>query len=275
MKRFVKAAAGALGAIVLVGPGAASAGATTVDEDWHARYKCDRATELTGASYTYAVSLSGDNLSAGQPVTASAGSYSFTISNFTGTQFDWSSTRQVGAVVATSVAQGWATWQIYPYTPANINGTGLTAPYGDPIDAAVFCWNDKWTAGTAWAAGLRYTNRGSWATYSPYAVTSVVLYTGQTKNVGTVAFGQVIDGTVQITVNLTNSDARFADRTSNVHIQGYASAPSGNPSPGSFTTHKGKATGTSYSVTVPHLPSTACTWTCKSGSGLASERRQP
>jgi hypothetical protein len=35
-----------------------------------------------------------------------------------------------------------------------------------------------------------------------------------------------------------------------VAVQGYASAPSGNPAPGLFA-HKGPASGTSFSIQVP------------------------
>jgi len=103
---------------------------------------------------------------------------------------------------------------------------------------------------TAWAAGTRYVSRGNWATYTPYMANSTVtLYAGQTMNVGTVHFSAVVNGEVTITINLTG-DWEFAPVDENVKIQDYATAPSGNPSPGLFA-WKGTADGRSFSIEVP------------------------
>jgi hypothetical protein len=108
----------------------------------------------------------------------------------------------------------------------------------------------EWIGETAWAAGPRYTVRGNWATYTPYVADSTVtLYAGQTKNAGTVHFSAVVDGKVTITITL-NSGWRFEDVDTNVMIQGYNNAPSGNPAPGRFAT-KRYATGNSISIEVP------------------------
>jgi hypothetical protein len=103
---------------------------------------------------------------------------------------------------------------------------------------------------TAWADGERYVTRGNWATYTPYVADSTVtLYAGQYYEAGTVHFSAVDGGKVTITINLTG-DWEFAPEDENVKIQDYASAPSGNPSPGLFD-HKGTASGQSFSIEVP------------------------
>lgn len=101
---------------------------------------------------------------------------------------------------------------------------------------------------TAWSAGDRYVAQGNWATYTEYngAEKSVTLFAGQTKNAGTVTFTPAGAGQVTITIDF-NSGWGLQDVAESVKIQGYNNAPSGNPSPGSFTTYK----GTSLSVTVP------------------------
>ena len=103
---------------------------------------------------------------------------------------------------------------------------------------------------TAWAAGTRYVRRGNWATYTPYIPDStVILYAGQTINVGTVHFSAPVDGLVTITIQLTG-DWEFAPTAENVKIQDYAVAPSGNPAPGLFA-WKGTGEGQSFSIQVP------------------------
>lgn len=92
-----------------------------------------------------------------------------------------------------------------------------------------------WFGETAWANGPRYVNRGNWATYTPYVPnSSVTLFAGQTLPAGTVAFSAVSNGKVTITITL-NDGWRLKDGyAESVKIQGYSTAPSGNPVPGSF-----------------------------------------
>jgi hypothetical protein len=110
---------------------------------------------------------------------------------------------------------------------------------------------------TAWAANgdvplqLRYTDQGNWATYVEYAAKTTTLFAGQTKNVGMVTFSAVSGGKVTITVNLTGG-WEFEDVAENLKIQDYASAPSGNPSPGGFDHKKTcDVSGTTCSIEVP------------------------
>lgn len=99
---------------------------------------------------------------------------------------------------------------------------------------------------TAWSAGARYTQQGNWAMYTPYAADTVApLYAGQHHLVGQVTFGAVVDGKVTLTIDLQHG-AKLQAGGDTVKIQGYTSAPSGNPAPGQFTSYK----GTSLTVTV-------------------------
>jgi hypothetical protein len=102
-----------------------------------------------------------------------------------------------------------------------------------------------------WAAGTRYTQKGNWATYSTYtAGREVTLYAGQTMAAGSVAFSAV-DGDGKVTITITLNPGWFFNEVSgNVKIQDYATAPSGNPSPGRFTS-KGYATKSPFSIKVP------------------------
>jgi len=92
---------------------------------------------------------------------------------------------------------------------------------------------------TAWAANgdvpgeLRYTNRGNWATYVEYAEKTTTLFAGQTIPVGTAEFSGIVGGSVTITISLFDG-WEFAEVAENLKVQGYASAPSGNPNPGGF-----------------------------------------
>lgn len=92
---------------------------------------------------------------------------------------------------------------------------------------------------TAWAANgdvpgqFRYNQRGNWATYVQYAAKCTTLFAGQNTNVGTVCFSAVASGQVTITVTLIDG-WDYADVGSNLKVQGYSSAPSGNPAPGRF-----------------------------------------
>ena len=110
----------------------------------------------------------------------------------------------------------------------------------------------EWHGETAWAASghtpgsLRYTPRGNWATYVQHAEKTVTLFAGQHMPAGTVHFSAVTDGQVTITISL-NEGWRLQGWSEGVKIQGYDSAPSGNPAPGQFTTYKGN----DLTVTVP------------------------
>jgi hypothetical protein len=93
---------------------------------------------------------------------------------------------------------------------------------------------------TAWAANgntpgsLRYTPRGNWATYLTYssAPKTVTLFAGQNQAAGTVSLSAPSGGLVTITITL-NPGWSF-DPADTIHIQDYATAPSGNPAPGRF-----------------------------------------
>jgi hypothetical protein len=91
---------------------------------------------------------------------------------------------------------------------------------------------------TAWADGTRYIARGNWATFTPYAEGSVSIYAGQHNYAGTATFSAVENGMVTITIALADGWSLQDNGDNNVKIQGYSSAPSGNPSPGRFA-HKG------------------------------------
>jgi hypothetical protein len=91
---------------------------------------------------------------------------------------------------------------------------------------------------TAWSAGSRYVTRGNWATYTAYAEGTVNLYAGQHMLAGTVSLSAVNDGMVTITIDL-DEEWSFQEGDNAVKVQGYDAAPSGNPSPGRFTTYKG------------------------------------
>ncbi|SNS41287.1 hypothetical protein SAMN06295967_10939 [Belliella buryatensis] len=108
------------------------------------------------------------------------------------------------------------------------------------------CYKDE----TAWSFGTRFNERGNWAMYTAYeSGKEVALIAGQHYEIGTVSFGAVVDGEVEITISL-NADGAFQDVASNVKIQGYDKAPSGNPAPGRFAFH-GDASGSTFTATVP------------------------
>lgn len=103
---------------------------------------------------------------------------------------------------------------------------------------------------TAWAAGSRYTKKGNWATYTPYAGVekTVDLFAGQTMDAGDVTLSAVVDGKVTITVDLADG-WDFAASPENLTIMGYNSAPGGNPDVGNFA-YKMECSGDSCSITV-------------------------
>lgn len=166
-----------------------------------------------------------------------------------GTYVSWSFTPPAGYCVVNMVVivKGGNAANVYYYDSPVYGDSGLVSPdnaSGGPagLSNLTFCYNlepcngngDCWEGETAWTDGPRYTNRGNWATYTPYVAGSTVnIYAGQTYLVGTATFSAVVDGMVTITIAL-NDDVRLADVKDNVKIQGYGSAPSGNPAPGRF-----------------------------------------
>jgi hypothetical protein len=129
---------------------------------------------------------------------------------------------------------------------------GTANPFTGRPNGGCEVWLEAFKDETGWADGPRYTSKGNWATYTPYAgsAKTVTLYAGQTKEAGTVAFS-VPDNNNKVTITITlNCGWHFNDVSDNVKIQDYASAPSGNPSPGRFA-WKGCATKSCFSIKVP------------------------
>lgn len=94
---------------------------------------------------------------------------------------------------------------------------------------------------TAWADGDTYVDQGNWATYVAYngSATTQTLYAGQTLDAGTVSISAPdANGDVTITITL-NAGWSLQNVNEGIKIQGYDTQPTGNPSPGSFTTYKG------------------------------------
>jgi len=112
-----------------------------------------------------------------------------------------------------------------------------------PCEIEEPCYEDE----TAWAAGPRYNQKGNWATYTPYNAGNTIIYAGKNYNAGMVNFSAVTNGMVTITITLNSGFILDSEEMESVKIQGYNMVPSGNPSPGLFTTYKGSM----LSVTVP------------------------
>lgn len=110
------------------------------------------------------------------------------------------------------------------------------------------CWSDE----TAWSAGSRYVARGNWATYTRYTgeAMAVTLYAGQTLPAGLVTFSQPSGGMVEICIILDEGFRFDPDTDESVKVQGYATAPSGNPSPGAFA-YRMDAESSPSCLTVP------------------------
>ena len=136
---------------------------------------------------------------------------------------------------------------------AKINETGQSAEATLKVNVQckVFEGETAWAANGETPLEFRYQDPGNWATYVEYLgeAKPTTLFAGQTIDVGSVTFLAPVDGHVTITVALTDP-WMFEDVAENVKIQDYAEAPSGNPAPGGFD-HKGDATGSSFSITVP------------------------
>ena len=96
---------------------------------------------------------------------------------------------------------------------------------------------------SAWSDGPEYAEGHQWATYTAAGNLPATLYAGQTMNAGTVSYA---GGMITITLA---AGWEFADVAENVKIQGYASAPTEEPSPGQFSNKTTAAQGSSpYSV---------------------------
>jgi len=108
-------------------------------------------------------------------------------------------------------------------------------------------WNDE----TAWSAGTRYVKKGNWATYTSYngVEETVILFAGQTNNIGNVTFSAPVDGNITITIEL-NEFGEFQNVSENVKIQDYSTAPTKNPKPGQFD-YKAEASGSTFEIVVP------------------------
>jgi hypothetical protein len=127
---------------------------------------------------------------------------------------------------------------------------GTANPFTGRPNGGCEVWLEAFKDETGWAAGTRYTSKGNWATYTPYAAGSTVeLLAGQTMKAGKVSFSSVVDGKVTISITL-NCGWHFDDVSDNVKIQDYKLAPSGNPSPGKFAWN-GCATKSCFSIKVP------------------------
>lgn len=100
-----------------------------------------------------------------------------------------------------------------------------------------------WQTETAWSAGSRYNTKGNWATYSTSSAlaSGVTLYAGKTTAIGTAT---LVNGTIEISLT---GGWELVPNTDAVKIQGYNTAPSGNPAPGQFTTYKGSSLSPSVS----------------------------
>jgi len=76
------------------------------------------------------------------------------------------------------------------------------------------------------------------ATYTAKTAGTFTLYAGQTLPAGSATLTVNGDNTVTIAITL-NAGWSLQDVNEPVKIQGYSIAPTGNPSPGLFTTYKG------------------------------------
>lgn len=181
----------------------------------------------TAAGYSYSPIVqkpSGNNT---DPVSATAKQLSF---------------GQDGTLFAQS---GGIYWSVNPATGAL--GNAFDIPSGAPIsmsdlasglDCSVpVCFESE----TAWADGERYTKRGNWATYTPFSDGSIVdIFAGRDIPAGQVTLEAMPGNSVKITIELQNgfvfsqAEESGAAVGENLHVQGYPTAPWGNPAPGQF-----------------------------------------
>lgn len=103
---------------------------------------------------------------------------------------------------------------------------------------------------TAWAEGAVYPGH-VWFMYTPYNgnAQTVNLIAGQNHIAGTVSFSNPVNQDVTITISLLPG-WQFENGLENVKIERYQSAPTAKPKPGQFT-HKGNASGSTFSIVVP------------------------
>ena len=101
------------------------------------------------------------------------------------------------------------------------------------------------TEETAWAAGPRYVARGNWATFTPLSTeVDPLIFAGQNMLAGKVTFSAWYEGAAwnegEIRIKIWLDPCwSLQDVVEPIKIQGYSKVPSGNPSPGLFTTYKG------------------------------------
>lgn len=128
---------------------------------------------------------------------------------------------------------------------------GTANPFTGRTNGGCEVWLGDCDGESGWAAGTRYTQKGNWATYTPYTPgTEVILFAGKTMEAGKVIFSEPFNDTVTITINL-NPGWFFNIVPENVKIQDYKTTPpSRNPSPGKFA-WKGFAYKCSFSMDVP------------------------
>ena len=200
------------------------------------------------------------------------------------TKFSWEAYEQdnpVGAVLIKSEGKGkepggtienLGGYSFYIYDPRVMQDEDLTS-YQDEgtgryyrIDHITFCWNEVDDNGddecyqeeTAWAAGTRYVDSGSWATYFPYPDGPVDILAGQYMDAGYLTFGEPADGWVEITVTLENSFVFYYDKVDtefdeNLKVQDYDEIPPAeNPAIGLFDWKESVEPGsTTASILVP------------------------
>ena len=144
----------------------------------------------------------------------------------------------------------------YNNTAKLINEKGVTIKEDSTtlkvyVQCFIFKGETAWAANGNAAGSLHYTDRGNWATYVAFAEKTTTLFAGQTIPVGQVTFAGLGDGSVRITVGLF-ANWEFEDVSENLMVQGYATAPSGNPSPGLFADKKGcDSSAATCSIDVP------------------------
>jgi hypothetical protein len=182
-----------------------------------------------------------------------------TISNSSGSTFDWASIWPVCKVIVKAGTEAF----IYNYEGA-FGDVQLVAPDGKDISHVTFCFSEPgmcYEEETAWAEGTRYVKKGNWAMYVDYygvekTVNLIADYTNYV-NAGTVTFSAPVDGKVTITVNLTGGAIFYYDLNdplydNNLKVQDYDKAPTKTPSPGLFKWKTNIETGSiTGSIVVP------------------------
>ena len=159
------------------------------------------------------------------------------------------------------IVKGGPAANVYTYSDGETSDCNLASPdnaSGGPagLSNLTLCYNlepcpddepcYEWIGETAWSAGTRYVNRGSWATWSTKSALEhgVTLFAGQTMDAGTV---KLKDGVITITLN---EGWRFAETDENVKIQSYSTTPPAeNPRIGRFET-KGTAKESPFNIDV-------------------------